>query len=413
MRRSIWNKLFLISTFGLGLMAGVLVWKEMTPEWLPIQAEYYRRLAEVTQDPSRAKGPLKVQQIYLPQFHRTDRCTTCHLGVENPRMVDQPQPFAAHPDLGVEGFLQAHNFSEIGCTICHQGQGPATTMEAAHGHVKHWEEPLLEKGMTVANCAVCHADVFGLPGAEVLAEAKVLFEEKGCIGCHALNGVGNQIGPELSDTAKKSLDELDFRHVRGAHTVANWIEDHFRDPQRVVPEDKAMGIPESSMPNYEFTEEETKKLTALVLSFAAAKGDEKHPIPARFQVAAVSQPVAAPLPLTTSEQGRVFFQQYGCVGCHGPEGRGGIRNKNMYPGEEVPPLVYVSEGFTKEELKEVIQKGRYPARASSEGMPPPLWMPAWEKKIPEEEIEAIVEYLYTLHPDRPATQTQQAKEATP
>jgi mono/diheme cytochrome c family protein len=112
------------------------------------------------------------------------------------------------------------------------------------------------------------------------------------------------------------------------------------------------------------------------------------------------------LPLSTGagtfsspvERGKYLFQKVGCVACHGIDGRGGIPNKNMDIAEEVPSLVYVSDGYTKEELKEVIRKGRYPARASATDPAPPLWMPAWEGKISEEEIDAIADYLIGLHP---------------
>ena len=97
------------------------------------------------------------------------------------------------------------------------------------------------------------------------------------------------------------------------------------------------------------------------------------------------------------QQGRYVFQKAGCIACHGVEGRGGVRNKNMDLGEEVPPLVGVSEGFTREELKTTIRNGRYPARADAAGLAPPLWMPAWKDKLTEEEIDAVVEYLLSLH----------------
>ena len=77
----------------------------------------------------------------------------------------------------------------------------------------------------------------------------------------------------------------------------------------------------------------------------------------------------------------------------------------MEMAEEVPPLIYVAEGFTREELKEMIRKGRYPARSDPNGTAPPLWMPAWEQKISEEELDALAEYLLSLHPDH---QTQTA-----
>ncbi|MBI3333057.1 MAG: c-type cytochrome [Candidatus Omnitrophica bacterium] len=396
MRRSVWNWLFLLSSFGLGLLFLVLVFQETFPEWKMVQGEYYRRLAQVTGDPSKAGTPLKILQIYLPEFHRTDRCITCHVGVDNPRMKDQPQPFRAHPDPGDPEFLAKHPFNEIGCTVCHQGQGPATTKRHAHGPVPHWEEPLLSKELVVGTCASCHQNIEGLKGAEPLVKGMQLFREKGCIGCHTLHGKGMLVGPELAETWRKGVDQFDFRYIHGDETVATWIREHFKDPQAVVPGYPALGIPESAMPKYELTDEEVNLLTALVLSFASEEGDEGRPVPARFKVAAAPQPAQAYS--SKIEQGRGVFEKYGCMGCHGIGGRGGVRNKNMEMAEEVPPLVYVSDGFSREELKETIRKGRYPARSDPSGPAPPLWMPAWEQKISEEELDALVEYLISLKP---------------
>ncbi len=403
MRRGIWNRLFLASSFGLVVLLFALVGQELFPEWRGYQAEYYRRLAKVTGDPSRARMPLTVQQIYLPEFRRIDRCTTCHLGVDNPRMANEPQPFQTHPDLGIPGFLSAHSFNEIGCTVCHHGQGSATMKRHAHGPVAHWEEPLLTKGLTVGACTTCHQEASRLKGPAVvrgterLVQAWALFEEKGCIGCHTLHGSGMLVGPELEETWAKSVDQLDFRHVEGEETVAHWIREHFKDPQKVVPGDPQAGIPESSMPNYELTNEEVEMLTALVLSFASEKEKEEHPIPARFLLPA--HPSPEPSYASAVERGKAVFNRWGCAGCHGFEGRGGIRNKNMEMAEEVPPLMDVADGFTKEELKETIRNGRYPARADSSETAPPLWMPSWKGKISEEELDALSEYLLSLKAD--------------
>ena len=197
MRRGIWNRLFIFSSLGLGAAFAYLVIQDANPEWKQYQTQYYRRLAQVTGDRSKSSTPLQVKQIYLPQFHRVDRCVTCHLGIDNPKMIHEPQPFKTHPDLGIPNFLEKHSFTEIGCTICHQGQGPATTVLHAHGNVHHWEEPLLGKGLTVANCASCHQNIRTLKGAEPLVKAKALFDQKGCIGCHSLHSWGNPIAPAV------------------------------------------------------------------------------------------------------------------------------------------------------------------------------------------------------------------------
>ena len=398
MKRSIWNTLFLVATFGIVFCLMVLAFQELFPEWKKYQAEYYQRLARVTGDPAKARTPVKILQIYLPNMHRVDRCITCHVGIDNSKMKGQPLPFGSHPDLGDPHFLAHHPFNEIGCTVCHQGQGPATIKEHAHGRVAHWEEPMLPKEYVASNCAVCHKNVMELKGAEILVQAKALFDEKGCLGCHSLNGAGNQIGPELSETAAKSTDQFDFRHVRGPHTVHQWIEEHFKDPQAITPGDPAQGIPESAMPNYELNDKETKMLTALVLSFAAGEEKEDHPIPSRFIVPAPPAKKPEPIEGTPAEKGRILFKKYGCTACHGVEGRGGIRNKNMAPSDEIPPLMTVSDGYTKEEVKQIIRNGRYPAKADASGQTPVLWMPAWKDKIPEDEIDAIIEYIWSLHP---------------
>lgn len=401
MKRSIWNLLFLAASFSLAFMGGVFVFREVFPEWALTQMEYNRRLAEVTGDRSKRWAMPKIQQIHLPEFKRTDRCITCHAGIENKQMADQPQPFRSHPDLGIPGFLEKHSFSEIGCTVCHHGQGPALEKKHAHGPVKHWHQPLLEKNLTVASCASCHGNVNQLQGAERLQKAWVLFKEKGCIGCHNLHGKGMLVGPELAETYQKSPDQFDFRYVEGGghghgnETVAHWIKDHFRDPQRVVPGYPKLGIPETPMPKYGLTDEEVDLLTALTISFALEEGSEEQPIPARFHVPAGP---AEPEPAYGSkvEQGAAVFQRIGCVACHGPDGSGGIRNPNMDIGEEVPPLTHVGEGYSKEEIKEIIRDGRYPAKARKEDLAPPLWMPAWKDKLTEEEIDAVAEYLLSL-----------------
>ena len=77
----------------------------------------------------------------LTGLQRVDRCTTCHLGVDDPTMKNAPEPFRYHEGLG------PHIPSRFGCTICHGGQGLATTKEEAHGNVQFWQTPLLARGI--------------------------------------------------------------------------------------------------------------------------------------------------------------------------------------------------------------------------------------------------------------------------
>ena len=84
---------------------------------------------------------LEVHQVMLTGLQRVDRCTTCHLGVDDPTMKDAPEPYRYHANLG------PHIPSKFGCTICHGGQGLATDKENAHGSVAFWPNPLLSPTM--------------------------------------------------------------------------------------------------------------------------------------------------------------------------------------------------------------------------------------------------------------------------
>src|SRR6185436_7593125 len=63
---------------------------------------------------------------------KADRCTTCHLGIDKKGYETAAQPYRTHPnaDLYLRG---GHPIDRIGCTVCHQGRGRATSfLKAAH-----------------------------------------------------------------------------------------------------------------------------------------------------------------------------------------------------------------------------------------------------------------------------------------
>ncbi|OGR82398.1 MAG: hypothetical protein A2902_06000 [Elusimicrobia bacterium RIFCSPLOWO2_01_FULL_64_13] len=99
------------------------------------------------------------------------------------------------------------------------------------------------------------------------------------------------------------------------------------------------------------------------------------------------------------ERGRKLYLKYSCGACHGPEGRGGIKNPNAIGGE-VPPLARVREGYTLAELKEKIEDG-FPAvlQEDPDGPEPPLFMPAWKKVLSKKQIDGLARYLMSLLPE--------------
>jgi mono/diheme cytochrome c family protein len=100
----------------------------------------------------------------------------------------------------------------------------------------------------------------------------------------------------------------------------------------------------------------------------------------------------------TLQAGWKVYTSKGCVFCHGPAGEGGVKNPNAVGGL-IPPLKAVAEGYNEEELKEKILKG-VPVidQEKPDGPPPPLYMPAWEGLLTEQELNQVVAYLMSLAP---------------
>ena len=137
-----------------GVLAGLGYYRDEYRPWKDYQrrfiAEEVRRAASPEQRLQAMRTPIQIRQILLPELNRVDRCTTCHLAVEDPSYGGYPQPLAYHPRH------DEHPFDKFGCTICHRGQGRATTAEDAHGNVAHWDQPMLPLKYIEASCGQCH-----------------------------------------------------------------------------------------------------------------------------------------------------------------------------------------------------------------------------------------------------------------
>ncbi len=440
----------------LGLLVGLLVvvgyYKDEFREWKVYQRKFVqeetRRATTPQQKLLAETTAVQVRQILLPELHRVDRCTTCHLAVDDPSYGGYPQPLAYHP------LHDQHPFEKFGCTICHRGQGRATTVADAHGDVPHWDEPMLPLQYIQASCGQCHQAADN-PVAPELARGQQVFEESGCRGCHKLDGIGGIIGPELDKVgARRSPDWL-RKHFLAPATVTpgsamppqklsetnleaiilfmlsqtgealpgyyasmkvipsasqgqrlfeqkgciachsidgsggkigpalddvglrrkpEWMIQHFRDPQAVSPG--------SVMPRFGFTEAEARALTDFLVHL-------------RDQKVALSLPAL----MSPVERGRAVFRKYGCAGCHGPDGKGGVPNPNAKTAQQVPGLIYVADGYTKAELKARILNGQKEINAlDPKRPPPPLYMPPWRGTINDAEVDDLVAYLFSLKP---------------
>jgi predicted nucleic acid-binding Zn-ribbon protein len=179
------------------------------------------------------KPSLQIKQILLPnlfydqpfkQISRADRCTTCHLGIDNKKFENEAQPFKTHPKLDL--YLSAnskHPMEKFGCTSCHGGLDRATAFQSA-GHTpkdeeqkKEWvfkygwyhdhylETPMLAMPNVEAGCYKCHNSGPDVPMAASLNNGRELIKQFGCFGCHKLPGFEGirKVGPDLATVSGK------------------------------------------------------------------------------------------------------------------------------------------------------------------------------------------------------------------
>lgn len=268
-------KLYVLGIFLLALTAWIF-FREYRPDWSDYQAEFREMVAEKFGDERAAQIPAGVQQIWVKDLDRVDRCTTCHTAVEWKGLETAPHPYRTHP----KDILEKHPLTEYGCTSCHGGQGFATNLPDAHGNVEHWEETLLGKEASEAylirdpkalmqmNCNTCHRFDRETKGLDMINMAKNLVQEKNCRACHVINGRGGVIGPDLTFEGEKPTEQFDYSRLQGRQSVFPWHVTHFQNPKMVSPD--------TVMPNFGFSSQQAQALSLLVMSW------RKSTIPAHY-----------------------------------------------------------------------------------------------------------------------------------
>jgi cytochrome c551/c552 len=430
------------------LMLAVFAWaflKDFSAEWKPYQRNYYRMTAEALEKKASAekdekkaaelraeakrfrRAPLEVKQIIVADMNRFDRCITCHVGMDeytNPSLKNdfKEHPYKAHPKVD-EALVKAHGFQKFGCTSCHSGQGLATTKEAAHGWVKHWEQPMLKGVHIQGSCVKCHGNFDKVKGAEVAVKGRDLFRKHGCYGCHSINGWGGVVSVDLGDIADKPFEriagynfkkirlgkgdeELKFDHHLSEWNIQNWILGHLvNDPAKVTPNDpfakyNAEPIAPSGMPD--FTKEIDRDGADAITAYLS--GMTKENIPAKYYVHGDAHKIPV------ARNGKEVFQKYGCGGCHGLEAKQGRRNYNaLGPGQSdpvkdmelgrEPTLPDVMGTYTKDELIKKLEAGvpqSAVAKFNPKGPQPPLYMPAWKGRISPQEMSMLADWLLSI-----------------
>jgi len=431
-------------------------WKDYQSKYFKMTAENFEKQAAAEKDPEKAADlraqakksrhmPLEIRQIIVGDLDRFDRCTTCHVAMDeytNPTLktpADWPNPYKGHPKID-SALVKAHPFTKFGCTACHEGQGLATTAEGAHGHVMHWEHPMLsvKDHHIEGSCVKCHGNFETLKGAEVAAKGRALFKQHGCYGCHSIDGWGQTVSVGLEAIADKPFERIagyNYSRVlidgkplpQNEWNIQNWILAHLtNDPEHVTPNDpfaelNAEPIPPSGMANFTRfvgdkdtgSSELSRSDADAIVAYLSGMTQEEQ-IPYRWHVPA--PPEREPQFADAKAHGHYVFQKYGCAGCHGLDAKLGRRRfnalgagqapydekmskdelfKNMELGRE-PTLPDLMGTYTHDELVKKIANGVAAAEAKKwnpKGPLPMVFMPVWKDKISKKEFDDLATWL--------------------
>jgi len=170
------------------------------------------------------EGPIDVRlrQIVNPNLKVTDRCVTCHVGMASGEQISTDLKVGAvHKPV-------VHNPTEIGCTVCHGGQGQATEKDDAHGNVHFWTEPMLPAKYAYASCGTCHTPL-NVPNLPTLENARKTFERLDCYACHRLDGKGGTLRPGGNVTG---MEGPDLSHIGLKGYNAEWYSAHLQKSQQ-------------------------------------------------------------------------------------------------------------------------------------------------------------------------------------
>lgn len=268
------------------LVLGAAVFGSIREPWRAQQQAY---LSSPAGGPAAAAQAIEVRQDRLLGFgeERIDRCRSCHVAVDDPAFKGGKEPLRTHASIA------PHTFGELGCTICHEGDGRALTAPLAHGEDPFWPEPLLKAPFIEASCARCHAVSQLGAAAPHLQRGQALFVKYACVGCHTVAGLSHgNIGPDL--TAIGNIRKIDFLLKKV--------------------EKPRFNVPLSLMPPFKIPLEDRQDLVTFLKSLRGRSLGE-DPVSHRRRMKAWRDEKPAEL-ADAAEAGQKAIEARGCTSCH-------------------------------------------------------------------------------------------------
>jgi cytochrome c1 len=321
---SLWQKLFGDSVRAFGVVSLVFLAsmaiapaKNFFSEWRHYQHGYLSMIRSRSEaNTLRRHFQGGIQQIWLPDLNVVDRCTSCHVGLKEPTLTDvAQQPYRKHPVI-------PHNLDQFGCTVCHRGQGAATTVTEAHSSTLAWEQPILPAKFVESSCGQCHRGP--LPGTPQLNLGRNLLSRSGCVHCHTV---------KLPDgsTMKATDDPPSLSHIADK-TTREWIYAWLKDPQ-------AYAVT-STMPNFKLSDTDARDISAFLIANSTSVPGDNVTLSAK----ASSDPTA----------GASLYGESFCASCHAVQNAAG----NVVGGVVGPELTRIGSKVKPEWLQAWVRNPR-------------------------------------------------------
>jgi cytochrome c1 len=215
-----------------------------------------------------------------------------------------------------------HKGEQFGCTVCHRGQGAATTVEEAHNSTLAWEQPILPAKYIESSCGECHRGP--LLGTPQLNQGRNMLSRYGCVHCHTV---------KLADgtTMKATDDPPSLSHIADK-TTREWIYAWLKDPQAYAST--------ATMPNFKLSHDDARDMSAfLVANNTPVAGDS-----ASIAAKGASDPAA----------GASLYGESFCASCHAVQNAAG----NMVGGDVGPELTKVGSKVKPEWLQAWLKNPR-------------------------------------------------------
>ena len=209
-----------------------------------------------------------------------------------------------------------------------------------------------------------------LAGAGSAAEkGEALFREYDCYACHRVGAEGRFVGPDLTWLGRRKTRE--------------WERVWLKDPDAWKPG--------TFMPNFDLGPDGIEALTAHLETLDGQRNRESQEW--EFNVNLFLNNRAA-------RRGELVFKRAACWSCHGEDGRGGIRNPNAAPDEQVPSLLEATNTHSLEQLQTRLAERQRPASIDSSAAAAPFFCPDYSGALTDDELADLYAYLVTLAPKK-------------